>query len=179
MKFASILLSLLLAIPALASDQTSTYPVESIEDGDTILVNIAGSSERIQLSGIDAPEDTQNAKLKLDIQKRGLPKEELLEIGRLATSYLNSLIAEGESLSLKGDLSQRDKYGRIPAIVINEKGDSLNLLMVREGYATLLKRYPLEAGFKAALEEAEQHARSSKSGLWASHPGIMAKWSGR
>lgn len=179
MKFHSILLSLCLAIPAMARSQAPDYLVESIEDGDTIIINLDGESLRIQLSGIDAPEDTGNAKLKLDIQKKGLSEKSLLEIGALATGFLKSGVATGQKVTLQGDLSQRDKYGRIPAIVFNEKGDSLNLLMVREGYAILLKRYPLEEHFKAVLEEAEQHARSSRNGLWKSHPEIMAKWSGR
>ena len=177
MKFYSMLLALCLTMPAMANAQD--YIVENIEDGDTItIINLDGESRRIQLSGIDAPEDTENAKLKLDIRKKGLSKESLLEIGELATSFLKSKVAAGQKVSLQGDLSQRDKYGRIPAIVINEKGSSLNLLMVREGYAILLKRYPLEEKFKAALEEAQQHARSSNSGLWKSHPEIMATWSG-
>ncbi len=176
MKFYSILLALCLAIPAMANAQE--YTVENIEDGDTItIINLDGESERIQLSGIDAPEDTENAKLKLDMQKKGLSKESLLEIGELATGFLKSKVAAGQKVTLQGDLSQRDKYGRTPAIVINEKGRSLNLLMVREGYAILLKRYPLEESFKSALEEAQQHARSSNSGLWKSHPEIMTTWS--
>jgi len=173
-----MLLSLCLTIPAMANAQTQDYTVESVEDGDTItIINLDDESWRIQLSGIDAPEDTGNAKLKLDIQKKGLSKEALLEIGELATGLLKSQVAAGQKVTLQGNLNQRDKYGRIPATVINEKGDSLNLLMVREGYAILLKRYPLEEDFKAALEEAQQHARSSNRGLWKSHPEIMAKWS--
>ena len=180
MKFHSILFALFFAIPAIAQAQAQEYTVESIEDGDTItVINRDGESMRIQLSGIDAPEDTENAKLELDIKNKGLSKESLLEIGELATSFLKSEVAAGQEVTLQGDLSQRDKYGRTPAIVINEKGRSLNLLMVMEGYAILLTRYPLEESFKAALEEAQQHARSSNSGLWKSHPEIMAKWSSR
>ena len=179
MKYHSVLLALCLTIPAMANAQTQNYTVENIEDGDTItIINLDGVSERIQLSGIDAPEDTENAKLKLDIRKKGLSKDALLEIGEQATKFLKSEVAAGQKVTLQGDLSQRDKYGRIPAIVINDKGDSLNLLMVKEGYAILLTRYPLEEKFKAAIEEAQQHARSSNNGLWKSHPEIMAKWSG-
>ena len=177
MKFHSMLLALCLIMPAIANAQTPDYLVESIEDGDTIIINLDGESRRIQLSGIDTPEDTENAKLKLDIQKKGLSKDTLLELGALATGFLKGDVAVGQKVTLQGDLSQRDKYGRIPAIVINDKGDSLNLLMVRGGYAILLTRYPLEEKFKAALEEAQQHARSSNSGLWGSHPEIMATWS--
>jgi micrococcal nuclease len=177
-KFYSMLLSLCLTMPVMVSAQAQDYTVENIEDGDTItIINLDGESRRIQLSGIDAPEDTENAKLKLDIRKKGLSKEALLEIGEQATSFLKSEVAAGQKVTLQGDLSKHDKYGRIPAIVINEKSNSLNLLMVREGYAILLTRYPLEETFKANLEEAQHHARSNNRGLWKSHPQIMAKWS--
>jgi micrococcal nuclease len=176
MKYYFTLIALCLATPA--NSQAQEYHVEYIDDGDTInIIDLDGESRRIQLSGIDAPEDTDNAKLELDIKKKGLSEESLLEIGELATNFLKSEVAAGQKVTLQGDLNQRDQYGRTPAIVINEKGKSLNLIMVREGYAILLTRYPLDEKFKSTLEEAEQHARSSKNGLWGSHPDIMAKWS--
>ena len=178
MKIHTMLLSLCLIFPAMANSQSQDYTVENIEDGDTItIIDIDGESLRIQLSGIDAPEDTENAKLKLDVQKKGLSKEALLEIGEQATGFLKSQASIGQKVTLQGDLSQRDRYGRIPAIIINDKGKSLNLLMVKEGYAILLTRYPLVESFKAALEEAQQQARSNNSGLWKSHPETMATWS--
>jgi len=178
LKYYYTLIALCLAIPAVANAQNQDFIVENIEDGDTLnIINADGESQRIQFSGIDAPEDTENAKLKLDMQNKGLSKEDLLEIGELATAFLKSKVTVGQKITLQGDLSQRDNYGRIPAIVLNDKGKSLNLLMMREGYATLLTRYPLEEAFKASLEEAEQHARASNSGLWGSHPEVMATWS--
>jgi micrococcal nuclease len=179
MKYYFMLIALCLAIPANSQAQESQeYHVEYIDDGDTItIIDLDGESRRIQLSGIDAPEDTDNAKLEIDIKKKGLSKKSLLEIGELATGFLKSEVAAGQKVTLQGDLNQRDQYGRAPAIVINEQGKSLNLLMVREGYAILLTRYPLEETFKAALEEAQQHARSNNRGLWKSHPEVMAKWS--
>ena len=172
---------LILSFITACSQQPSSpsYVVESIEDGDTIIIRLNEASQRIQLSGIDAPEDTENAKLNVDINVKGLDKQALLALGNKATNYLASHIAVGQNVTLAGDLSQKDQYGRIPAIVFTEKGKSLNLMMVEEGYAVLLKRFPLEDNFKASLKKAEQQAILNEKGLWKTERELMTKWSGR
>ena len=162
-----------------SSEKPESYLVEAIEDGDTVVINLKGKSQRIQLSGIDAPENTENSKLKLDVKNKKLSKKGLFEIGKLATDFLKTKVAVDQKVTLKGDLTQQDKYGRIPAIVINEAGESLNELMIREGYAVVLKRYPLEDTFKEKLEKAELQAITDKTGLWKTHYEITTKWSGR
>ncbi|MCK5917226.1 MAG: thermonuclease family protein [Cocleimonas sp.] len=161
-----------------ACSQPPSYIVENIEDGDTIIVSLNGKSQRIQLSGIDAPENTENAKFSLDIKVKKLNKEALLALGNKATDYLTSQVAVGQEVLLQGELNKKDKYGRIPAIVLTKEGKSLNLTMVKEGYAVILKRFPLEESFKLSLEEAQQQAITNKKGLWKSDTEITTKWSG-
>ena len=55
-----------------------------IEDADTLLVEVAGVSYRVQLPDIDAPENTANPKLQRDIERTGLDAEALLALGRQA-----------------------------------------------------------------------------------------------
>jgi micrococcal nuclease len=179
MKLSSIILSPSLITSILSCSQESGYLVENIEDGDTITVNLNGKSQRIQLSGIDAPENTENAKLQLDVTKKNLNKDALLEMGNLATNFLKTQISTGQKVQLQGDLSKTDKYGRIPAIVIDKNGNSVNENMVKQGYAILLGRYPLAAEFKSKLEAAEQQAREELKGLWKSHAEITHLWSGK
>lgn len=179
MKLSFIILSLSFAFLILSCSQEPHYLVESIEDGDTLTINLNNQSQRIQMSGIDAPETAENAKLNLDIKVKKLSKDDLLEIGNLATDFLKTQISVGERVSLQGDLSKKDKYGRIPAIVIDKKGHSINESMVKEGYAILLDRYPLEASFKNKLEKAEEQARKGLKGLWKSHADITKVWSGK
>ncbi|MCP5430278.1 MAG: hypothetical protein H6962_08775 [Chromatiaceae bacterium] len=52
-----------------------------IEDADTLVVEVAGVSYRIQLPDIDAPENTMNQKLQRDIERTGLGAEALLALG--------------------------------------------------------------------------------------------------
>ncbi len=63
--------------------------------------------------------------------------------------------------------------------LLTENLKSLNLKMVEEGYAVILKRFSLQEQFKQDLEKAEQQAITNKKGLWKSHTAIMAQWSGR
>jgi len=157
--------------------EQTIYLVESIEDGDTIVINYKGKTQRVQLIGIDAPEDTQNPKLNIDSSKKGIKKVDLLEIGRLSTEQLKVLVAAGQKVSLSGNLTQKDKYDRLPAIVINEKGESLNQLMVETGYALLLTRFPISDKLATTLETAQEKAKTEGKGLWKSHLELMKKWS--
>lgn len=164
-------------MPAQAYSEESTAVVEKVEDGDTIVVNLDGNMQRVQLIGIDAPEDKQNPKLNVDSKRMNIKKAELIGMGELATKHLKSLIRVGEKVSLQGNLKQKDRYGRLPAIVINDENISLNLNMVDSGYALLLTRYPLQDALKANLKKAQKKAKDEKKGLWMSRPKLMEKWS--
>jgi len=157
--------------------KANSYSVESVEDGDTLVIQYKGKSQRVQLIGINAPEDTQNPKLNLDSKSKKITKADLLAIGKLATDHLKTLIKAGDEVTLEGNLTQKDKYNRLPAIVLTEKNESLNHSMVTDGYALLLTRFPLDDDLKNSLEQAQKKAQSDKNGLWGSHSELMGKWS--
>ncbi len=150
--------------------------VVGIEDGDTIVVEIKGAENRVQLSGIDAPENTDNAKFKLDIKTTGLTAETLLAIGNAATDHLKSLLPSGATVSIDANMDERDRYGRIPAIIFNSKGLQLNEKMVEDGYASMLTRYPLDADFKTRLQHKQAQAQKNNLGLWDRYPEISKIW---
>lgn len=155
------------------------YTVQQVEDGDTLVIEIDGKPERIQLRGIDAPEDTRNPKLTRDIQRTELSEEALLNLGKQATEHLKSLITPGQQVRLTGDLTQRDKYGRISLIITNTNNHSINETMVADGYAIILKRQPLEEAFKSRLKQQEADAIAGKCGLWGEYREDAMSWSGR
>ena len=152
------------------------FKVLEVEDGDTIVVESKGVESRIQLSGIDAPENTDNAKLKLDIKTTGLDAEALMEIGDAATEHIRSLLPLGNTVMLNANMEQQDKYGRIPAIVSNSNGLRVNEAMVNDGYAALLTRYPLGADFKKSLQRHQIDAKKSNRGLWGTYPETARAW---
>ena len=175
----TIFITLLLVLnSAQLMAEEATYPVQSIEDGDTLLVEINGHSERIQLLGIDAPENTENPKFKLDVEQTGLAKMLLLDLGNLAAEYLQTLVSEGEQITLQGDLSIKDRYGRIPAKAINNDGRELGEAMVQDGYAIALARdqFPEEQDYMHRLDRLERFSRKSANGLWGSHRETVRAW---
>jgi len=166
----------LLTAPAWA--RNDTYTLTSVEDGDTILVAIDGKPRRLQLQGIDAPEDVENPKLQRDRERTGLSSETLLDLGQAATRHLKGLIDPDDPIRLEGNLNQRDRYGRTPVTAYGGNGLSLNEQMVADGYALIMTRYPLDPAFKERLMAEQERARTRKRGLWGEHPEAMQAWSG-
>ncbi|RDH85437.1 MAG: hypothetical protein DIZ78_10855 [endosymbiont of Escarpia spicata] len=159
---------------AAAEDQR--YKLQKIEDGDTLVVELTSGTERIQLAGIDAPEDTPNPKLQRDAQRTGLSEDVLLSIGDASTSHLKSLVSPGQQVLLSGNLNRRDKYGRISLVVLDDQGNSLNEKMVADGYAVVLNRYPLDSAYRDRLKKMEGEAFDQKRGLWGECREIAKHW---
>jgi len=160
------------------SAETLSLVVEKVEDGDTIVVTLKGKSERLQLQGIDAPEDVENAKLKRDVKVTGLDSAILQSLGMAATQHLRSLVKPGDNLQISGNFDQRDRYGRILVVAMDRAGNSLNELMVRNGYAMMTRYGTIDAVLKARLEKLESDAIASKQGLWGDNRKVALTWSG-
>jgi len=179
MRRASICLALLLLFAASTlSAETLSLVVEKIEDGDTIIATLKDKPERLQLQGIDAPEDVDNAKLKRDIKVTGLDSATLLPLGVAATQHLQMLIEPGDTLQVSGDFAKRDRYGRILVVATDAAGHSLNERMVQDGYAIMTRYGTIEPKLKARLEKLESEAIASKRGLWGESRATAVTWSG-
>ena len=153
-----------------------SYPVLEIEDGDTLILEIDGRTQRVQLLGIDAPEDAENAKFNLDLKQTGLAAAQLMALGEAATAYLGQLVGESARVSLEADLDSRDKYGRIPARVFNAEGRPLAEAMVQDGYAIALPSASMDSDYIERLDRLERFARKRGDGLWGSHAETTRAW---
>ena len=171
------LLMLLFSFTAQGAGVTAV--IEQVEDGDTVVARIEGKSQRLQLVGIDAPEDSDNAKLQRDLQVTGLQTRVLLQMGEQATRHLRSLLAPAQEVRISGELHRRDRYGRIPVVLYAAGEQSINEVMVGDGYAVVLRRYPLDARLKTRLEALEAEAIAGRRGLWGPHRESAAAWSGK
>lgn len=152
--------------------------VEKVEDGDTLVVMHEGKTLRLQLKGIDAPEDVDNAKLQRDIKTTGLEAEALLKLGRSATRHLEILAPKGQFIGVEGALDKPDRYGRIPVMVFDRVGRSLNDAMVAGGYATVLRYGKPDEALKSRLERLEAEAIKARRGLWGKQREAAMAWSG-
>lgn len=116
--------------------------VERVVDGDTIVLE---DEERVRLLGIDTPERGQF-------------------LFEESTAFLRERV-EGKRVRLVSDQTDRDKYDRLLRhVYIGDK--HVNLLLVREGYASVLVIEPDIAHTSAFLQE-EQMARERGLGIWA------------
>lgn len=127
--------------------------VSRVIDGDTIVVEINGVSEKVRLIGVDTPETVD-------------PRKPVQCFGKEASEFVKSLL-ENKAVRLEADASQgdRDKYSRLLRYVyqgvtlVNEK-------IIEEGYGheyTYRTPYQYQKEFKTA----ERSARESQKGLWA------------
>ena len=172
------LLGCLFLAAASAHAQQEMVPVVGVEDGDTLVALVDGAETRLQLLGIDAPEDVENPKLLRDIQRTGLEPGPLTAIGSAATAHLNTLVAAGELVRLDGNLHARDRYGRVPVEAYLRTGRSLNEAMVQDGYAMVLSRAPLPKDLRNRLRRHEAEAIAEGRGLWGLDPVTTMAWSG-
>ncbi len=150
-----------------------------VEDGDTLVVEVKGETRRLQLLGIDAPENVKNPKFERDLTRTGLNPSALLGLGQASAAHLRNLLPVGTSITLEGNLNSRDKYGRTPIVARVGKGQSINAAMIGGGYAITLVRYPLENDFKQKLLTLEIKAQSAQRGLWGDQSEAMRAWSGK
>lgn len=134
---------------------TPVYTVVKCNDGDTCRLRSADNTQvKVRLIGIDSPEHgKKRGKKRTDAQPGALESKE----------FLNSLIA-GKNVLLKS--YGLDMYGRnLAEILFNN--ESVNLRMVKEGWAEVY-RGKAPAGFDLApYTEAESLAKQTKKGIWA------------
>ncbi len=127
---------------------TETCQVVWVADGDTLTLRCGIRSDRsrrikVRLFGIDAPELAQEP------------------WGRRARDRLKALAQGMVTL----ETMDRDSYGRIVGKVYKD-GQDLGLILVREGYAAVYRRYNDDPAYL----EAEAEARRARLGIW-SRPG--------
>lgn len=130
------------------------YSVTKVVDGDTITINLDGTSEAIRLIGINTPETVD-------------PRKPVECFGKQASDEAKTLLS-GKKVRIEKDLTQgeRDKYGRLLAYIFRDDGLFFNEHMIQQGYAyeyTYNKPYKYQTQFKAD----QVLAKSQGKGLWA------------
>lgn len=123
--------------------KTSTAIVSEIIDGDSIKLQ---SGEKVRLLGINTPE-------------KGQPYHQE------ATNRLKELVG-GKTVVLESDVEDKDRYGRLLRYVYIDD-IFVNLALVREGYANVYIIPPNDK-YETELKQAEDDAKSTKLGIWAS-----------
>lgn len=173
------LISLLLLLPMLVWGETIRLPAGDlkVEDGDTLLVRLEGETKRVQLLGIDAPEDKDNPKFKVDLKRTALDYDTLLTMGVMASDHLRELIAGTEALELNYTPGEIDRYGRLVGVLYGIDGVSINQAMVANGFAVVT--LPDEDEKRPAWLERQRRSVEQKRGLWGLLPNPAHRWAGK
>lgn len=144
--FVFLFLSLLPEVPY-AQD---FYLCTRVVDGDTIIVKMNGTEERVRLIGVDTPETVH-------------PVKPVEYFGKAASAFTKQM-AEGKKVRLEYDWQKKDKYGRLLAYVYLEDGIFLNAEIIKQGYGFAYTRFPFK--YLDDFRKYEREARENIRGLW-------------
>ena len=140
---------LLLLLPTILYAQ-DFYLCTRVVDGDTIIVKMKGTEERVRLIGVDTPETVH-------------PEKPVAFFGKEASAFTKRM-AEGKSVRLESDWQERDKYGRLLAYVYLEDETFLNAEIIKRGYGFAYTRFPFK--YLDKFRKYEREARENIRGLW-------------
>ena len=127
-------------------DEAKTHTVESVIDGDTLV--LAGGT-RVRLIGVDTPELAENAR----------------PFAREAREFTRSFV-KNRRITLGFDRERRDVYHRVLAYV-QVRDRLLNEELIRSGYGRAVTRFPYRYSIRKRFLAAEQEARLAGRGLWS------------
>lgn len=127
------------------------FAVERVVDGDTIIVDYDGNSERVRLIGIDTPESVH-------------PDESRNTAFGEITSDFTKEALEGQSVYLEFDVELRDQYDRLLAYVYLD-GEMFNKTLLQEGMA-MLSTYPPNVKYVDDFTAIQEEARNAGIGVW-------------
>lgn len=140
------------------AEQRDAAFVKRVFDGDTLLVMIHDTEEKVRLIGVDTPEKNH-------------PLKPVQFFSREATQFVERLVA-GKNVFLEYDWQQRDKYGRLLAYVYLEDGRLLNAEIIKEGFGFAYLKYSFRR--LEEFKKYEKQARRKERGLWENQG--MREW---
>jgi micrococcal nuclease len=136
-------------------DTPILYQVTQVVDGDTIKVDLNGTTETLRLIGIDTPETVD-------------PRKPVQCFGEEASKKAKEILTD-KKVTIEADPTQgeRDKYSRLLRYVFLEDGTFFNKQMIDEGYAHEYTYQSNPYKYQTEFKDAEKSAREGKKGLWS------------
>jgi micrococcal nuclease len=130
------------------------YTINHYVDGDTIAVNMNGSTETVRFIGIDTPETHK-------------PNTPVQCYGPEAAAHTKAVISKFGKVRLQADPldTNRDRYGRLLRYVYLPDGTLLDEQIVQQGYGFAYLSFPFSKKQQFAADQTA--AQTAKLGLWA------------
>ena len=147
----------------ISSEMTEVLLIRVV-DGDTILVSIDGSEEKVRMIGVDTPESVHSDSTKNN------------EYGDMASDFTKEYLKNYTTLYLQYDTEKEDQYGRTLAYVwLEDDVDTsnqqdietymYNAILLKEGYA-INKKYPPNTAYADVFGQIRGNAELNNVGLW-------------
>ena len=124
------------------------YKVKKIVDGDTLQLE---NGIKVRLLGVNTPEVSRRDK----VAEAG---------GVVAKKWMINRLAKTK-IKLDYDVTHKDAYNRTLAYVLTEKGENINVTLVKKGLAAM-NTYPPNLKYLKDLENAQRIAKKQKLGIW-------------
>lgn len=143
---------------------SNDYKVITIEDGDTITVDMNGKKEKVRFIGVDTPETKD-------------PRKAVQCFGKSASEYTKQKIGNN-TVRLESDElnTNRDRYKRLLRYVYLPDGTLLNATIIKDGYGFAYTSFPFSK--KEEFKQLETEAREQKRGLWSTCQPKQNKYGG-
>lgn len=128
------------------------YKVTHITDGDTIEVDMAGTTEKIRMIGVDTPETKK-------------PNAPVQCFGPEASEFTKKTLT-GKSVRLEADPTNdnRDRYGRLLRYVYLQDGSLYQEQLISYGYSFAYTTFPFQKA--ETFTKLQFQAQQAKVGLW-------------
>lgn len=134
------------------SSQVGTYRVLEFDDGDTIVIDMNGSPEKVRFIGVDTPETKD-------------PRKPVQCYGHEASKFTKNLISNS-SVRLEADPTNtnRDRYSRLLRYVYTSDGTLVNAELIKQGYGFAYTGFPFQK--KSEFITYQASAQKDGLGLW-------------
>jgi micrococcal nuclease len=139
---------------ALSTHDPGLYHIVKYDDGDTIVVDMNGTSETIRFIGVDTPETHK-------------PNTPVQCGGPEAAAYTKQRLQAYGQVRLQSDAlsSNRDRYNRLLRYIYTPDGTLLNEELIQKGYGFAYTYFPFTKS--ALFTKDEATAKQAKLGLWS------------
>lgn len=141
-----------LQLPEAPAFTPGFYAVTAVTDGDTIIVKMDTTEEKIRIIGIDTPETKK-------------PNSPVQCYGPQASEFAKKTLT-GKSVRLEADAKSdnRDRYGRLLRYVYLQDGSLYEQLVITQGYGFAYTSFPFKQS--ADFSQWQTQAQTAKVGLW-------------
>ncbi len=135
-------------------NQPGLYKVVRFDDGDTIAVDMNGTTETIRFIGVDTPETHD-------------PRKAVQCYGVAAANFTKQLIGNS-SVRLESDplSTNRDRYNRLLRYVFLPDSTLVNAEIIKQGYGFAYLSFPFTKSEE--FRQYQTNAREQNKGLWSS-----------